>query len=359
MKKRTILAAGILMIMAVWAGLAVASSDTTTNTFYGWHAGENDHSNGAHNNTFIGAYSGYLNPTTGGQRNNFLGFQAGYNNIGNSGDSDAGSYNSFIGAEAGYHNTTGQSNIFIGDQAGYTNTTGFYNTYIGDNAGKDGTGNFNTILGGGAGQNNASGYLNTYAGVATGVTATTGHNNVFIGAGAGFSETGNNKLYIDNCSNGTNSTDFSVTPCTSNPLIYGEFDNRIVKINGTVIMTGTFAQASDIRYKKNIVPLKSSLDKVMHLKGVSYEWKAEENPGSGFKKGRDIGLIAQEVEAVIPELIVTDSKGYKALSYDKMVPVLVEAIKEQQNVIKELKGEMTKLIAEVNKLKSKDMTAQK
>jgi len=49
-------------------------------------------------------------------------------------------------------------------------------------------------------------------------------------------------------------------------------------------------------------------------------------------KGRDIGLIAQDVEAIIPELVYTDSKGYKSLSYDKIVPVLVEAIKEQQKI---------------------------
>ena len=54
-----------------------------------------------------------------------------------------------------------------------------------------------------------------------------------------------------------------------------------------------------------------------------------------------------------------DSKGYKTLSYDKMVSVLIEAIKEQQAVIKGLKEEMTKLSAEVIKLKSKEMSAQK
>jgi hypothetical protein len=73
----------------------------------------------------------------------------------------------------------------------------------------------------------------------------------------------------------------------------------------------------------------------MHLQGVSYEWRTEENPGRGFGKGREIGLIAQNVEAVIPELVITDSKGYKALAYDKLIPVLVEAIKEQEAVIRE------------------------
>jgi uncharacterized coiled-coil protein SlyX len=111
----------------------------------------------------------------------------------------------------------------------------------------------------------------------------------------------------------------------------------------------------------------------MKLQGVSYEWKAKENPVSGFTKDRVIGLIAQDVEAVIPELVVTDSKGYKALSYEKMVPVLVEAIKEQQKTIvdksqvielqqkalESFTAKLEKLEAKLNRLESKDMSALK
>jgi hypothetical protein len=173
-------------------------------------------------------------------------------------------------------------------------------------------------------------------------------------------------LYIDNC--------FSPNDCTAT-LLTGNFDatlagGRWVKIYGKLVFP------SDERLKKNIEPLKSSLDKLIKLKGVSYEWQAEETHG----KGRNIGLLAQNVESVLPELVLTDSKGYKSLSYGKIVPVLVEAIKEQQKIIdeqtkklsdkgqivdeqqtvlKEVKGEMAKLRAKVNKLKSRAMTAQK
>lgn len=92
---------------------------------------------------------------------------------------------------------------------------------------------------------------------------------------------------------------------------------------------------SDERYKKEIQPLGSSLDNVMQLRGVSYSWKTEEYKGMGFKEGREIGLIAQEVEKVYPELVTTDGKGYKAVFYSKLVPVLIEAVKEQQQEIKE------------------------
>jgi len=117
------------------------------------------------------------------------------------------------------------------------------------------------------------------------------------------------------------------------PLIYGEFDNRLVQIDGTLVMV-TVATPSDGRYKEDIHPLEASLDKLMQIQGVSYAWKMEEVKGVGYKKGRQIGLIAQEVEKVLPELVQTDAKGYRTLSYDKLVPVLIEAIKEQQKDIK-------------------------
>jgi hypothetical protein len=117
-------------------------------------------------------------------------------------------------------------------------------------------------------------------------------------------------------------------------LIYGEFDNDRVVINGTLTAT-TFLTFSDERWKKNVEPLASALNKVMHLQGVSYDWKADEYPDRGFAKDRQIGLIAQEVEKVIPELVQTDGNGYKAVSYEKLVPVLVEAMKEQQKQMKE------------------------
>ena len=62
-----------------------------------------------------------------------------------------------------------------------------------------------------------------------------------------------------------------------------------------------------------------------------------------FEEGRQIGLIAQEVEAVFPELVKTDSQGYKAVSYEKLTAVLVEAMKEQQAKISELGAKIKRL----------------
>ncbi|NTW33368.1 MAG: tail fiber domain-containing protein, partial [Bacteroidetes bacterium] len=73
------------------------------------------------------------------------------------------------------------------------------------------------------------------------------------------------------------------------------------------------------------------------LQGVTYYWKAKDFPDKNFTDDKQIGLIAQELEKVYPELVVTDKEGYKSVDYSKLTPILVEAIKEQQKEIKELK----------------------
>jgi hypothetical protein len=100
---------------------------------------------------------------------------------------------------------------------------------------------------------------------------------------------------------------------------------------------------SDERYKRNIKPLQLSLDNLTHLTGVSYDWKIDEYRGKGFTDGRQIGLIAQDVEKVFPELVASDGKGYLAIEYNKLVPVLIEALKELQVSIKQKDSRIEKL----------------
>jgi hypothetical protein len=85
---------------------------------------------------------------------------------------------------------------------------------------------------------------------------------------------------------------------------------------------------SDKRWKKNITPLENALEKVLKLQGVNYQWDTENYPEMEFNEEKQIGFIAQDVEPVLPELVSTDSKGYKSVSYEKMTAVLVEAVKE-------------------------------
>ncbi len=106
-------------------------------------------------------------------------------------------------------------------------------------------------------------------------------------------------------------------------------------VNGSVYAT-SFLYSSDASLKKNIVSLSGSLEKIKALQGVSFDWKSDGK--------HEIGFIAQDVEKVIPELVVTDTyTGLKSIKYGNIVPVLVEAIKEQQQQIDELRAEISAL----------------
>jgi len=92
------------------------------------------------------------------------------------------------------------------------------------------------------------------------------------------------------------------------------------------------------------------------LQGVSYERKREEYPDWGFKDSRQIGLLAQDVERVIPELVSADETGYKAVSYNKLTAVLVEAVKElkaeNERLRKRLKEETLKQQSQIDELRA-------
>ena len=111
---------------------------------------------------------------------------------------------------------------------------------------------------------------------------------------------------------------------------------------GNILASGTITP-SDIRYKKNIQPIISPLLKLNQINGVTYQYRANEFPAMGFTEANQMGFIAQEVEKVFPELVFTDKQGYKAVDYPKIMPVLVEAIKDQQVQINELKQKLENL----------------
>jgi hypothetical protein len=100
--------------------------------------------------------------------------------------------------------------------------------------------------------------------------------------------------------------------------------------------------SSDIRFKENIVPIENALDKISKISGNTYDWKAENKIEHGYE-GNDVGVIAQEIEAVLPQLVQTRESGFKAVKYDKLVALLIEGIKEQQTQIHSLTIEIEKL----------------
>jgi hypothetical protein len=110
------------------------------------------------------------------------------------------------------------------------------------------------------------------------------------------------------------------------------------------IIANSIAGSSDARFKTNITPIENPLQKVLQLRGVNFDWNKKSFPDRSFSDSRAIGFIAQEVEKVIPEVVQTEktAEGFKSVQYDKVVALLVEAIKEQQKQINSLKAELKK-----------------
>jgi cell division protein ZapA (FtsZ GTPase activity inhibitor) len=145
-----------------------------------------------------------------------------------------------------------------------------------------------------------------------------------------------------------NATEFS-TENTAFVIGNGaELDNRsdalTVLFDGTTTIAGDLSINSDARLKANIISLGSTLAKVLQIDGKSYTMKKDEN------KKQKIGVLAQDIEKVFPEL-VSESNGVKSVNYQGLVPVLINALKEQDGKIKEQESKFVKQQSEIEELK--------
>lgn len=122
-----------------------------------------------------------------------------------------------------------------------------------------------------------------------------------------------------------------------------------LRVGGTEICTSAgCTSSSDLRLKKNITPLENSLERLLQLNAVEYDWKDKEK----FSSQRQIGFIAQELEEVYPEVVRTDKEsGLKSVAYGLLVAPIVEAIKALFNQDEELKREIASLKEENAALK--------
>jgi hypothetical protein len=100
--------------------------------------------------------------------------------------------------------------------------------------------------------------------------------------------------------------------------------------NGVCLVTN-----SDIRLKENIEPITDAISKLGQLNGVTYDWKDSQRGTE-----QQVGVIAQDVEKVLPQVVHTDEQGYKTVEYSKLTSLLIEAVKEQQKQIDELKNKV-------------------
>ena len=100
-------------------------------------------------------------------------------------------------------------------------------------------------------------------------------------------------------------------------------------VTGEIRATGdiTAFYSSDIRLKENVQPIPNALEKVNQISGNTYDWK-EGYDTIHSHKGNDVGVIAQEIEQILPQIVTNRDNGFKAVQYEKIIPLLIEAIKE-------------------------------
>jgi hypothetical protein len=126
-------------------------------------------------------------------------------------------------------------------------------------------------------------------------------------------------------------------------------DNRsdalTVLFDGTTTIAGDLIINSDARLKANIISLGSTLAKLLQIDGKTYTMKKDEN------KKQKIGVLAQDIEKVFPEL-VSESNGVKSVNYQGLVPVLINALKEQDSKMNEQEAKLNKQQAEIDELKA-------
>ncbi|MFA6130197.1 MAG: tail fiber domain-containing protein [Candidatus Omnitrophota bacterium] len=128
--------------------------------------------------------------------------------------------------------------------------------------------------------------------------------------------------------------------CTAVGCYSAQFNKKIkilgsIETQGSISATGDMYSGgskvltestypSDIRLKKDIVPIDNALQKVLDVRGVYFYWKDKSKNGGK----RDIGVIAQEVEKVLPDLVKENPDGYKTVSYERLSSVIIQAIRE-------------------------------
>ena len=344
-------------------------TDGYGNSFIGHSAGES--STDCHHNTFVGYYSGSDNLT--GNNNVFLGYAAGKKSLGDE--------NVLLGTYVSYNKVSGDKNVMLGSYAGYSNTTGSGNVFIGDHAGADELGSNKLYI-----ENSDStsaliygefdnNILNFNATVSIGsslpnsklsLSGTTDTNGITLGddqttpillyhtTNALRVTAPNSRIqygtaeYIQDGGSFETSFNSDLCPVTDNYYDLGTSGYRwddVYATNGTII-------TSDERDKDNIVPIQYGLTDIMQLNPVSFNWKGKR------EKNKKLGLIAQELLEVIPEVVKThdekvidEETGEKqvveldrmGVYYSDLIPVLIKGMQEQQKEIEELKEEIKKL----------------
>ena len=260
------------------------------------------------NNTAVGCAALFRN--TFGDDNTATGAAALFNNLGH--DNTANGY------QALFHNTTGINNTASGWQALFSNTTGLQNTANGFQALTfNTTGSENTAVGDGALHNN-----------------TTGVQNIALGFGAGFNVTGDFNIDIGDVGVAGESDTIRIGQAGTQTATYvaGIFGATLT--DGAPVLVDTDGHlgtaVSSARFKDDIKPMDRASEAILALKPVTFRYKKERDP----KRIPQFGLVAEEVEAVNPDLVVRDQEGKPyTVRYDAVNAMLLnEFLKEHKKV---------------------------
>lgn len=164
-------------------------------------------------------------------------------------------------------------------------------------------------------------------------------------------------LTLDSTTNGTkgfvliNPSGGNVGIGTSGPGYKLDVQGGDINASGSVRAAGV-ALTSDVRYKKDIEPIRFALEKIMNLQGVTYNWRRDEFPKNQFSERHQMGVIAQDVEIQFPELVDTNKEGYKSVNYPALVAPLIESIKSLFKNLVGIQNRQDQQMRELELLKS-------
>ncbi len=267
---------------------------------------------GSQKNLFVGRFAGANNT---GDLNLFVGEDTGYSNT-------SGAGNTFLGVEAGYSNDSGDNNIYAGFQSGLV-STGSNNTYLGSSiayAGYPGdSGSNNTYLGYEAAYNNTSGSNNTYLGYQSGLNNGTGTSNIYLGSQGSSGESNVIRIGSQGNSQGQQNVTFIAG-------IYGSTLPSGVPVyissNGQLGML-----TSSLRFKEQVRDMGDATSALMKLRPVTFFYKPQYDNGP---RTAQYGLIAEEVEKILPQLVAYDNDGKPyTVRYQYLTPMLLNELQKQ------------------------------
>jgi len=278
--------------------ITAQGTDLTNSIFIGHATTATTGFESATGNTAFGV--GALDGIKKGDNNTAIGFNAG-------------------GAMGGADATTGQSNVFVGKNAG----------------GAVGAGSYNTLVGAGSGGSTVSGSANLVGGTKN---VLIGQNaSVDLGAATNRIVIGQAAIGLDNNTAtigngdltdvylGGNSDGYSASLRASSVYL-AEGDQISNATSGTIVFSGNITVSSDMRLKDNIKPLGDTMIDILKLDGKSYTRDGRE----------EIGLLAQDVQLVYPELVSEDANGMLSVNYQALSAILINGIKDQEARLQKL-----------------------